>query len=366
MFRPFLLVAAAGVLLACLLPVPAGAGSRAACDLTRELAEHPPLVNLYLENDLFADQDQGYTNGARISMVSPNVRDFGDSPCLPGAAEDINRLIDILLPPVVPGAKDRQDTEFNMVFTLAQQMYTPTDHTRADLVEEDRPYAGWLYLGFGYNARRGHSMYSTVLNLGMVGPASLAEKTQDFVHRLRGIPRFAGWEHQLGNELGLQLVHERKRRLLPASSRLREAPWAWDAIVHWGGSVGNVATYANAGVEWRFGLRLPDDFGTSSLRPGGENAAPVRPGGSRSEGYGAHLFLSLDARLVARDIFLDGNTFRSSHSVDRRPWVADAALGVAFRTDRLSVTFARYVRTREFEGQGERPGYGAVYLSTNW
>lgn len=344
----------------------ARAGSRADCELTRELAEHPPLVNLYLENDLFANQDQGYTNGVRISMVSPNVRDFEDSPCLPGAAEDVNRLIDALLPAVVPGAAGQDDTEFNMVFSLAQEMYTPTDWTRSDLVEDDRPYAGWLYLGFGYNARRGHSMHSTVLNVGVVGPAALAETTQDFVHHLRGIHRFAGWDNQLGNEIGLQLVHERKRRFLPASSRLREAPWAWDAIVHWGGSIGNVATYANVGVEWRFGYRLPDDFGTSALRPGGENAAPVRPGSSRSEVRGAHLFLSLDARAVARNIFLDGNTFRDSHSVDKRPWVADAALGLAFRSGRYSLTFARYFRTREFEGQGDRPSYGAVTLSTSW
>ena len=366
MSRQLRLATAVALLLAVCPAAPVHAGSRAGCDLTRELAEHPPLVNLYLENDLVADQDQGYTNGVRISMVSPNVRDFTDSPCLPGAAEDINRLIDALLPAVVPGAERQQDTEFNMVFSLAQQMYTPTDFTRSELIEDDRPYAGWLYLGFGYNARRGGSMHSTVLNLGLVGPASLAEQSQDFVHHLRGIPRFAGWDNQLGNELGLQLVHERKRRLVPASSRLREAPWAWDAVLHWGGSIGNVATYANAGIEWRFGLRLPDDFGTSALRPGGENAAPVRAGGNRAAGYGAHLFLSLDARLVARDIFLDGNTFRDSHSVDRRPWVADAALGLAFRTSRVNVTFARYFRSREFEGQGERPGYGAMTISTSW
>ena len=46
-------------------------------------------------------------------------------------------------------------------------------------------------------------------------------------------------------------------------------------------SLGNFATYANAGGELRFGLRLPDDFGTAPLRPAGENTAPVKVAAGR-------------------------------------------------------------------------------------
>jgi len=44
---------------------------------------------------------------------------------------------------------------------------------------------------------------------------------------------------------------------------------------------------------------------------------------------GAHVFANLEAKAVAWDFSLDGNLFRSSHHVSRRPWVAQAAVGIS-------------------------------------
>ena len=129
---------------------------------------------------------------------------------------------------------------------------------------------------------------------------------------------------------------------------------------HWGGSVGNFATYANVGGEWRVGYRLPDDLGTASLRPGGENMSPLRAGPAQQ--WNAHLFVAVDARWVLRDITLDGNTFKNSHSVDKRPVVADVGYGVAVNRGTWRFAFARYFRSREFEGQSDVPVYGTITI----
>jgi hypothetical protein len=75
----------------------------------------------------------------------------------------------------------------------------------------------------------------------------------------------------------------------------------------------------------------------------------------------------LEAKAVAYDFSLDGNLFRSSHSVSRRPWVAQAAVGVsaqgilAGHGVRLAVM--RVYRSREFEEQSTNQAYGSVALS---
>lgn len=74
------------------------------------------------------------------------------------------------------------------------------------------------------------------------------------------------------------------------------------------------------------------------------------------------LFLALDARWVLHDITLDGNTFRSSHSVDKRAMVADLGYGIAAYVGDWRVALARYHRTREFRGQKEVPVYGTITL----
>ncbi|WP_024889075.1 lipid A deacylase LpxR family protein [Luteimonas huabeiensis] len=307
--------------------------------------------NLRIDNDMFggAGQDQGYTNGFLLSMVSPNLLDYLDDPCLPLLVRRLNGYLTRLQ----PEGFDEQ----NMTIGLGQMMYTPVDHARTDLIPDDRPYAGALMFSLGYNARRGDHLRTTQVRVGVVGPASQADAIQDGWHDLIGADRFQGWQHQLRDEPVFQLIHERRRRLRRQAGA---TGWGWDLTRHWGASLGNFATYANFGGELRLGLRLPDDFGTAPLRPAGENTAPVNATGDGR--WNGHLFIAADARWVLRDITLDGNTFKSSHSVDKRPFVADLGYGLAVYRGHWRLAFARYHRTREFDGQGEVPVYGTITL----
>ena len=165
------------------------------------------------------------------------------------------------------------------------------------------------------------------------------------------------------NELGLGVLYEHKRRLL------RQPLWAGtlqqDLISHAGLSLGNVASHINAGFEYRIGRFLPDDFGTASVRPGGDSASPGRndPRLRRNFLGGFHLFASADARLVGRDIFLDGNTFRESHSVNKETLVGDVALGMNFISGQWKFSYAQVWRSREFKRQEHSHEYGSITIS---
>jgi lipid A 3-O-deacylase len=316
---------------------------------------YPGVYNFYYENDLFTGSDNNYTNGIKLSWVSSNLQDYVSDPCLPVWVRRLNRLSEVLK----PGGYDSR----NMVVTLGQAMYTPTDLHRRDLIKNDRPYAGWLYLGLAYNARNTRQMDTTEIDIGVVGPASLARQSQNFVHDLRGFERFEGWDNQLHNELGVQIVRERKNKLFV--SRNQNGP-QFDVISHYGASLGNVKTYLNGGIELRFG-HLPDDFGTASIRPGADSNAPLEENQSRRlNSSGVHVFLALDGRAVARDIFLDGNTFGSSHSVAKKHLVGDAALGVSWQWEGGKVSYAQYLRSKEFYGQDSSHGYGSLTLSLEY
>lgn len=314
-------------------------------------------LSLYFENDLFTDSDQQYTNGIRASWVSPEINNFIDDPLIPQWLRSANRRLTHLDPEPAPFERDPRH---HLVVTLGQQMYTPKDRERTTLDPDDRPYAGWLYMGFGYHTQTRHKLKSFEFNLGVVGPWSLAEESQNFIHDLRGLERFEGWDNQLHNEPGIQLIYERKQRLFHGGiiDNIQH-----DLIGHVGGSLGNVATYLNTGAEYRIGYMLPHDFGTSALRPGGDNSTPGNGDPRFYDQWGIHAFLSLDGRWVMRDIFLDGNTFRDSHSVDKRPLVGDAALGVAATYDRWKLSLARYYRSQQFEEQEGGHKFGSISLS---
>jgi hypothetical protein len=260
--------------------------------LAVEEPELPWAVNVYFENDLFTGTDANYTNGVKISVISPDLVSFVESGTLPAwSLPYVYRLPFINNPE--PGLKRKIE------FSFGQNMYTPADISRSDLIVDDRPYAGWTYFAAAFHTRSSGWMDTIELQAGVVGPDSLAEETQKTVHSLRDLQRPNGWDHQLENEPGLAAIYERKWRPAPFYSN---GDVVFDVITHLGCSLGNVATYAKTGFETRFGWNLPDDLGISLIRPAGNTSFSVR------QRQGVYLFAGVNGRAVARDIFLDGNT----------------------------------------------------------
>ena len=130
---------------------------------------------------------------------------------------------------------------------------------------------------------------------------------------------------------------------------------------HAGLTLGNVYTYVNAGFII--------DLTPANLR---WQTQPVRvrpaiPGSGYFEytdGHGWMAFLGYDARLMARNIFLDGNTWKDSHRVDKRPFVHDIALGAAYNHKNYRISYTVNWRSREFEGPlANSSSFGAVGIS---
>lgn len=307
------------------------------------------------ENDLFAGTDEHYTNGIKLSWISPDLSRFRDSEQLP---EWGKRIVNRLPYSQVEGLQR------NIVFAIGQNMYTPADIEARALIRDDRPYAGWLYGSAAFHNKDYRHLDTFEVHAGIVGPLSLAHEAQDLVHELRGIDQANGWNNQLHNEPGLNLVYEHKDRII---TPVTLAGFGFDAITHYGGALGNIFTYANAGVEARLGWNLPTDFGTSLIRPGGETNAPADTRDPRyrtaGNGLSLHAFAAVSGRLVLRDIFLDGNTFRDSHSVDKEYLVGDLVVGASLIVNGFKLSYAQVIRTREFKGQQQGNDFGSITVS---
>ena len=340
---------AAALAFACALTWPTTEAA-AACARPTRIADLQPTFGLRIDNDALGSdgQDRGYTNGLQLTLRTGNLQGFIEPDCLPPPVRAVDRVVDALYP---DGLDQR-----NVLFGLFHGVYTPADHEATGPIANDRPYAAAFLLGAGYNARRGNSLHSTQLRLGIVGPSAKGEQIQNGLHKVLGANEYRGWQNQLRDELVLQLLHERLHRVEFAG-----APWGFesDLIGHWGGSLGNFATHANAGVEWRFGRNLSTDFGTDPLRSEGNN---VSHDDAPPQRWAWHFFLSFDGRMVLHNITLDGNTWKDSPGIAKHRWVADFGYGAALMHGAWKVVLSQYVRTREFVGQQHRSVFGSLTL----
>ena len=66
---------------------------------------------------------------------------------------------------------------------------------------------------------------------------------------------------------------------------------------------------------------------------------------------------------MAHNIFLDGNTFGDSPSVDRKWFVADLSVGAAVNYKNTKFAYAFVYRTEEYQGQKEGQLFGTVSVN---
>lgn len=310
---------------------------------TLPAADGRGTLNVVFENDRAANTDRHFTHGSYASYVTRR-----------GGAPDWA----VALGEAVPGRLMDKGVD-RIGFVLGQDMFTPDDIGRFDLIEGDRPYAGWLYTGMKLIAEERENLQRLELDVGVVGPASRADDTQAIVHEVLGVQRPNGWDNQLDNEPGVVLIYERKWRRLDTLP-LTDIEIA--LIPHATAALGNVYTFAAGGASLAIGQELEASWGPARIFPGLRGSDFFEAG----ERLHWQLFMGGQVRAVARNIFLDGNTFADSHSVDKEPVVGDFQFGAQLAYDRYRLAFTQVVRTREFENQIENDLFGAITLSVQF
>jgi len=312
-------------------------------------------ITAQFENDLWGSgEDQHYTHGSRISWSSDNEL---------GLVQRLTRRAARSVP-WMPELDDQfKDVRFNAA--VGQNIYTPEDISVTGLVADDQPYAGWLYLAAGAVVQQQKPGYRQIdsfeLNLGVVGPSARAEQVQREVHKLIDSPLPQGWDNQLRDEPGIVLIYDRQWAIALNDATADRVEW--DLTPHLGGALGNVFTHAAGGLTLRMGRNLAMDYGPPTIRPSkpGSNFFSVSHGQ-----WGWYLFAGIEGRAVGRNIFLDGNTYKSSHRVHRNTWVADGQIGAVVMFSRVRVAFTNVFRSKEFNGQQTPSEFGAISVTFSY
>lgn len=242
--------------------------------------------------------------------------------------------------------KELARSKANFGISLNHQIYTPNNTNSAAFIRNDRPYAAWLYFGFSLHLKNRDWSQTLETSLGVVGPAALGEQVQNNFHRLIGTTTAQGWDHQLPNEPAVQINYQRRVRFFELRNRF--GPY-FDAIPMFGGGLGNVFIGAHAGMLARLGINLPDDFGPA--RPsGGESDSFVSPNAPPEDLKSSYyLFAGVRGNAIARNLFLDGSTFQSSHHVTKYPFTAETEVGAGFQIMPISIVWRYVVRSPDFE-----------------
>ena len=278
-------------------------------------------VALYMENDFFASTDHFYTHGTRLSYGFDYTNKI---PLLPGRTTDIE-------------------------LSLTQLIFTPSNKSISENQPDNRPYAGFLGLSVNSKAQvtKKFQVEESVV-VGLIGPHSYADEVQTQIHIWLKNRLPQGWDNQLHDEFILNYYYSLNYRLYQLKY--------FDILTKNENTVGNMFVYTKLGMMFRLGYNLPDDYGVHILEPSIKAL-------SKKDVYSFYIFAYPDGRYVLRNIFLDGNTFEDSNSVEKESFVGDFITGFVARYNAIELCFSYIMRSKEFENQKRSVKFGSVSLT---
>lgn len=310
--------------------------------------------SFYFENDTFYKTDRQYSSGLRLSWVSSNAESYRDCVHLPRWSTSLIEKLPFV---------NRPGFRRAISISVGQNIFTPDNIKTDAFIQDDRPYAGILYWGIGFHSMSPRRMDSIELLMGIVGPHSYAEVFQEKIHRIKHWPMPRGWRFQLKDEPVVNVGYDRKWR--GVQSGVGDGIGC-DIIPSVAASLGNVFTGFRLGTELRWGWNLPNDFGTYPIGQNCDTNVPLAENDYsffHRHKFGFHLFAAVNGSAVLRNIFLDGNTFRESHSVDKRNFYAHFVVGSVFIVYRFKICLTHVYQTKQFTTQKKNHSFGSITFS---
>ncbi len=277
------------------------------------------------ENDVFAEEDQYYSQGVLLEYKAEFLKRSPFSKVL------INFK--------------NQYWQNEHGISLRQDVYTPKSILNRTVDLDDRPYAAVFYASqflIAYNYSQKVRLTSK-LDLGVIGSLGLGEQEQKWIHRSIGDVQPIGWEHQVKNSFICNY------NVLLEKGFIANGFFELSGTA--GGVVGILSNNAEVGAIMRLG-KLRSYF----------------KGRERKKGIEIYATLQGSARYVAYNGVMQGVFYtKSDHTLSYdqlEPLVYRSHFGLTIALKKFSISYYKYNITKEIK-KGLPHSWGSLNF-TGW
>ena len=264
------------------------------------------------------------------------------------------------------------NTSYAMGLIASLNMYTPEDLDNPNPIYNDHPYAGWTYGGLILQRANRDPQLARFehleLDIGVTGAASQAEAAQKWIHLSFNATTPEGWNHQIREEVGVNLKYQRRYCWEPLPLPKDSSPWLprFEVLPEAGFTLGTINVDANAGAVLRLGWNLPDDFGPGRIALPADFTRPTAHlTGDLFQDNWLYFYGRPNARAIAHDTTLQGSLFNNSPvEVTPEPVVGEVEFGIALQLCRhFQLTYSQTFRSKEFTDQNAPDSFGSLTAS---
>ena len=286
-------------------------------------------ISYTVDNDGLLGTDRDYTSGLFVSLNS-------------GASEVKNRFTPEAL--TFTGLDNERDLSVyhQWQLTVGQQIWTPTDITGEKELEQDRPYAGKVFIKAQLAEYSSNIADKYSVMMGIVGPRAMAEKFQKSVHSAIGSKEPVGWQNQIENKVIFSLAAQRQKllyRTLDYDVSMQELSFGSRL------QLGNYQNEIAINSTFRWGDNLSESFAIVGLTPGGFIDFGML---ARSKG-GSFFYTALEGRYRDLDITIDGDRPERFSNTTVSHWQSSLASGYVSYNEKFGLGFTVLVSSPDYQ-----------------
>ncbi|MHB0756196.1 lipid A deacylase LpxR family protein [Polaribacter sp. M15] len=241
---------------------------------------------------------------------------------------------------------------------IGHQMYTPNRPTVEFLTQHDRPFAAYLFGGFGIKrVFKDNKILNTNLQIGVIGPNAAGYEVQNFIHQIYGYREVTGWKHQIKNALGVNIGAEYTCFLSKDASNTFDTSWVIS------GNLGTVHTDITSGLNFRLSF-LPLQTIKNSIAFNTNLNDDTTKYHREIESF---FYFKPTLRYAFYDATLQGSFLNTGSDVTKEliPFVFDMELGFKFTANRFNFGYIFNYNTSKSKDLRYTYGnkYGAIVAS---
>jgi len=238
--------------------------------------------------------------------------------------------------------------------SAGQKMYNPISGYAPDPAKQDRPFAGYLYVGGALSwFHSNESVLKTSVEIGTTGPNSLAEDGQELLHNTVGFYDLDGWQYQIKNEMAVNLSAQYTKLLHRTSSN--SIDFTFDGYAN----VGTTFSGAGAGILFRAG-------GINQLFNSAYTNAVIGHNPKTKTLVKREIFFYAKPQLnfVAYDATVQGSMFDNNSPVTFgvKPIVFAQQVGFNYSSQRFTFDFGMLFKTKEIKSSAKAHQYGSISM----
>lgn len=242
-------------------------------------------------------------------------------------------------------------------YVITQKIYTPQGRRFYRLNGIDRPFCGYLSLGYGeQHFKKPHLLWEWQAQLALIGPQSQGQWLQTNYHNWFGFPDFFGWENQLSNAAGLQLYVKRAQQITLSTNTY----FIPEATIL-GGNLMATASFSPAFVIGK--MRLLQNSAFAKARTGNSRSHTNNPTQEIFGFYQPSIIVQGINSTITGTQWLQTTT---GVTKTIQPVYTSHKLGITYARRKWWYAFSLVFEGREVKEQGRKHHYGSITMGFNY